>query len=248
MILSLVSLIRSLIGWFDLVLVTIVVYLFSFIPNKLFEKQFHHLFRYWCKVFIRALRVELFVHQQNLRPLPTHYIVIANHPSAFEDLGMSALFDVRYLAKEEMREWWILGRISKAAGTFYVKRECKDSRREAANMLKMALTQGKNIGIYPEGGCKGRRIFTPFLYGAFDLSLETNTPVIPVFLHYEAQQDFEWHNQHLLHKLWMIFRAKNHRANYYVFDALLPSDFASKELFCEHVQNLYLTWQNRYLV
>jgi 1-acyl-sn-glycerol-3-phosphate acyltransferase len=41
--------------------------------------------------------------------------------------------------------------------------------------------------------------------------------------------------------------AQNRRANYYVYDAIDPKDFSSKETFCEHVQNLYLEWQKRYL-
>lgn len=247
MILSFISFIRTLIGFIDLMILTLVLYLLSFLPNFLLRGWYRPFFRYWCRVFIRALRCSLYLHQKNQYPLPKNYILISNHPSAFEDLGMSALFDVYYLAKEQLRHWWIFGRISQAAGTLYVKREDKDSRQAATQSLKMALEKGHNIGIYPEGGCKGRRIFIPFRYGAFDIARQTGIPIIPVFLHYESQEAFEWQDQHLLYKLWMIFWAQNRRVNYYLFDAIDPTLFPSKEALCEHVQQLYLKWQKQYL-
>ncbi len=247
MILSLFSFIRLMIGLVDLILITVVAYTLSFLPTKYRQYWYRSLFRYWCWVFIRALRVDLFLHQKNQHDLPKQYILISNHPSAFEDLGMSALFNTHYLAKIEMKDWWILGRISQAAGTIYVQRESKESRQMATDTLHQALEDGLNVGIYPEGGCKGRRIFLPFRYGAFDLSIQTGVPIIPVFLHYEAQQEFEWQFQHLLYKLWMILRSQNRRANYYVYDAIDPKQFTSKEEYCVHVQNLYLEWQKRYM-
>jgi 1-acyl-sn-glycerol-3-phosphate acyltransferase len=249
MIISLARLVRTLISLFDLCVITLATYLLSFLPQRWLDvgRWYRRLFRYWCWVFIRALDVTLHLHQKNLHPLPKQYILIGNHPSAFEDLGMSALFDVLFLAKEEIKQWWILGRISQACGTFYVKRENKDSRQQAAQTLREALAKNINIGIYPEGGCKGRRIFTPFRYGVFELSMDMKIPIVPVFLHYESQEDFEWQSQSLLKKLWMIRRSQNRHANYYIYDAIDPARFATKEDFCEYVQNLYLTWQTQYL-
>lgn len=247
MILSLFQIIRLIIGIIDLVLVTVVVYTLTFLPEKYRKNWYRHLFRYWCWVFIRALRVNLYLHQKNQKELPKQYILIGNHPSAFEDIGMSALFNVYFLAKIEVKDWWIVGRISQAAGTYYVHRESKESRQEATDTLKEALSKGLNVGLYPEGGCKGRRIFTPFRFGVFELSLQTGVPIVPVFLHYESQQEFEWQSQHLLYKLWMIMRAQNRRVNYYIYDAISPVQFSSKEEYCEYVQNLYVEWQKRYL-
>jgi 1-acyl-sn-glycerol-3-phosphate acyltransferase len=45
----------------------------------------------------------------------------------------------------------------------------------------------------------------------------------------------------------MIINAPNRRANYYVYDAIDPKAFASKEDFCSHVEKLYLKWQEKYL-
>ncbi len=235
------------IRWLDLLLATLLLYLLSFVPPR-FLLWYSPLFRAWCWIFIRALGVELKVHQQYTQALPEHFIVIANHPSAFEDIGMPALFKAHFLAKEQLKSWWILGRISLFARTLYVRREDRDSRKEAALTIKNLLLQGENIGLYPEGGCKGRRIFLPFQYGIFEASLQTGVPIIPVFIHYEAQADFEWaQGESLIKTLQKIYRSKNKTVNYYIFDPIDPKDFENKESYCEYVQTLYLKLQEKYL-
>ena len=234
--------------WLDFILLTLFLLVLAYIPIKNKDKFYPKLFRVWCKAFVRALDVDLKLHQKNLNPLPKQYILIANHPSAFEDIGVPALFDVYSLAKHDVRRWPVFGPISAAAGTLYVNRESKESRAEAGRQIAAELSRGKNIALYPEGGCKGKRIFESFRYGAFDISLSSGVPILPVFLHYEAQEDFAWVDPHtLVDKMWHFLTTKNNRANYYVFDALNPTDFADKDEYTAHVHNLYLTWQKKYL-
>ena len=240
--------IKMLALWLDLILLTLLLYVFSWLPRSWLGRPYFRMFRVWCRAFVRALGVELKLHQKNLNPIPKHYILIANHPSAFEDLGIPSLFEVYSLAKIEVRDWWIAGRISAAAGTLYVDRESRESRRQAADTLVREVEQGKNIALYPEGGCKGKRIFESFRYGAFDVSMQTGVPILPVFLHYEAQDDFEWRYPHtLIDKIFHFLNTDNNTANYYVFDAIDPSRFNSKEEFTDYTWNLYRRWQEKYL-
>jgi 1-acyl-sn-glycerol-3-phosphate acyltransferase len=129
-----------------------------------------------------------------------------------------------------------------------VKRESRESRQAAAEKIVEVVSQNKNVVIYPEGGCKGRHIYHTFKHGAFDISLQTGIPVLPVFLHYESQDDFEWRApQTLIQKIWHMMTTQNHRVNYYLYDAIHPEKFSSKEEFNDHVHKLYLKWQASYL-
>lgn len=235
-----------LVLWVDLVVLTLLLYGLTFLPRSLLG-IFPLLFRLWCRLFVRALGVQLVMHQKNLRPLPRHYIVIANHPSIFEDIGIPSMFDVVCLAKREVADWWIFGRIARAAGTIFVQREDRDSRRESVDRMVRVVESGRNFALYPEGGCTGRRINPRFYYGAFDLSLRTGVPIIPVFLHYEAQESFEWAHQTGPQKVRDIMQAPNRKANYYVFDALDPKDFKDRQDYMDHAHRLYLGWQDRFL-
>jgi lyso-ornithine lipid O-acyltransferase len=241
-------LLRLIVAWVDFITLTALLYGITFLPRALWQAWYPRAFHYWCRVFVRAVDIDLRVMQNHAKPLPERYLLIANHPSAFEDIGIPALFDVYCLAKIEVKSWLIVGRISAAAGTLYVHRESKESRREAAQEIEHELQHGKNIALYPEGGCKGRRVWERFYYGVFDISLRTGIPIVPVFIHYEAQQDFEWGpNQTLIDKIKHFLTTDNNRANYYVFDAIDPSQFGKKEAYCAYVYGLYQQWQKKYL-
>jgi len=245
---SIIRLIRLMVLWIDFIVISIVLYVLALLPEALRRSWYFRLFRIWCRSFVRALDVNLKLHQKNLHKIPEQYILIANHPSAFEDIGIPALFDVRSLAKIEVKDWWVVGKISSAAGNFYVKRESKKSRNQASQALIEEVNKGTNIALYPEGGCKGRRIFESFRYGAFDVSIKTGVPILPVFLHYEAQDDFEWRDpQTLIDKMYHFLSTDNNRANYYVFDAIDPKQFESKEEFTEYTWQLYKNWQKKYM-
>lgn len=234
--------------WIELAFVTAILYLLAFLPARLRRPWYFQAFRFWCGLFIKAFGVDLRLHQKNTRSLPERYILIANHPSALEDVGIPTLFPVYSLAKEELKEWWWAGRINIAAGTLFVQREDAESRQLAAAQLEAEVRQGHNVALFPEGGCKGRRIFSSFRNGAFKVSMATGVPIVPVFLHYESQDDFEWRSpQTLLHKFWHFMTTQNNRANYYVYDAIDPKSFTSVEEYNQHVYNLYLQWQARYL-
>ncbi|MCK5396364.1 MAG: 1-acyl-sn-glycerol-3-phosphate acyltransferase [Gammaproteobacteria bacterium] len=233
--------------WLWLLVLCILLYVLSHLPRSFSGRYYHFLSRYWCGVFVRALDVDLRLVHKNLQPLPEQYILIANHPSALEDFGIPALFDIYPLAKEGVRNWIVLGRISDYAGTIYVKRGDAQSRHEALQSLVDAVKAGKNIVLFPEGGCKGRRIYEKFHTGAFDISLQTGVPILPVFLHYVDQETFEWTNQSLLLKLWQIFKSNKNLVNYYAYDAIKPDQFSDKKSFAKYTHSLYLEWQKDYL-
>lgn len=231
----------------DFILFTLLMYALTWLPKLFIEKYYFSVFRRWTKSFVAALGVDLRLFQQYSSSLPERYILIANHPSAFEDIGIPALFPVRSLAKEEVKKWFIVGRISQASGNLYVKREDKNSRQQALKAIQQALQEGKNIALYPEGGCFGRRIQEQFHFGAFDASLKTGVPIVPVFIHYEEQESFEWTSQSLMQKIIQMMTASNRRVNIYVFEPYSPVDFADRETYSETVRQDYLKWQSRFL-
>lgn len=229
--------------WLSLIILAVFLYLLSFLPRALSGRYYHFLGRYWCRLFVNALGVELKLIHKNKKPLPGQYILIANHPSVLEDFAIPALFDVYPLAKEGVRDWYVLGRMSDYAGTIFVKRRNSDSRHAALQAMLDAAGSGKNLVVFPEGGCKGRRIYKEFKTGAFDVSLQTGVPILPVFLQYADEDVFEWHEQTLLQMLWQIFTAKNKQVNYHVFDAIEPGEFKDKEAYARHVHTRYLQWE-----
>jgi 1-acyl-sn-glycerol-3-phosphate acyltransferase len=239
--------IRVLVGWLDLALHTFVMWALALLPRCWTTHWYPGLFPAWCRSFVRALRVDLRLHQHQRTPLPQRYLLVANHPSAFEDIGIPALFPVDSLAKEAVRDWWVVGRIAERAGTIFVQRSDKPSRREAADRIVHELLRGRCVAIYPEGGCQGRRLARRFHYGAFDIARRAGVPVVPVFIHYEAQECFEWLQQSLPRKILEIATAPNRRAHYHVFEPFWPEDYEGVCHFHDVVYAQYLSWQRRFI-
>lgn len=237
-----------LLGWLEWLLLTVILYVFSWLPETPHPRQWYVvLFSYWCRAWVHALGVELFLHQRNKKDLPKQFLLVANHPSAFEDIGIPALFNVHSLAKIEVKSWWIVGRISAAAGTLFVQRESKTSRANASQQIAQRLKMGENVALYPEGGVKGKRLHSDFRYGVFDISLKTNIPILPVYLHYESLDDFYWGNEHLMQKIIHFMFTKNNRVNYYVYDAFDPNDFDDKVSYCNAVYAKFKHWEEHHL-
>ena len=246
MLLSLRLLVR-LVAIADFLALTALLWLLAWLPWPGRRHPVACLFGAWSRAFVRALGVDLRLHQKNLAALPSRYILIANHPSAFEDVGIPALFDVVSLAKVQVADWFVVGRISQAAGTLYVDRDDPESRDQAIEVMVNTLNAGQNICLYPEGGCKGRRLFPEFKSGAFEVSMRTGVPILPVFLHYEAQDDFEWQGQTLPDRIRQMLFTVNNRANYYVFDPLEPKDYADKYAMKAAAYEKYTEWNAKYL-
>lgn len=245
---SLIRLVLLLINITEFILFTMIMYIISFLPYVDGSRSYFDLFRLWCKSFTRALGIKFYIHQKNRHSLPEQYILIANHPSAFEDIGIPALFPVHSLAKIQVKDWFIVGRINRCAGTLYVDRDDPESRRETVDNMVEATRKGHNIALYPEGGCTGRRITKPFKRGAFELSLKTGLPVLPVLIYYPAQQDFEWQPPYnLIDKIYHFLTASNKTVEIFLFDAVEPAEFKDKYEFAESMQTFYQEKQTKYL-
>lgn len=230
-----------------LILLSVLLYLLSYMPEWLSGRYYHFLSRFWCRIMIRLLDVDLRMVMCSASPVPDHYIMVANHPSALEDFAVPALFDIYPLAKVEVKDWLVLGRISDYAGTIYVERESKDSRKRALQSLIDAVNAGRNLVIFPEGGCKGKRIYDSFRTGAFDIAIQTGVPILPVYLCYHDEDSFEWTDQTLVQKLWQIYLNNDNRVEYQVHEPLDPANFADKKQFAEHTRQLFLKWQQQRL-
>ena len=244
----LLQLILQIINLIEFISFTTFMYLLSFVPGTNDSKFYYFLFRYWCRSFVRALGLNFIIHQKNLKSFPKQFILICNHPSAVEDIAIPALYPVHSLAKIQVKDWFIVGRINRAAGTLYVDRDDPDSRHNAVDNMLISCDQGKNIALYPEGGCFGRRITKEFKRGAFELSIRTGIPIIPVLIYYQAQEDFEWQAPYtLIDKMWHFWSSRNKNVEIFQYDAVDPSEFKDKYEFSTYMQEFYHIKQTKYL-
>ena len=210
--------------------------------NKLFM---HRMFRMTCRGFLRFLNIRCHIYQKYKGVMPKNFILISNHPSGVDILAINSLFSVYPLAKIEVQNWWFLGRIARAAGVLFVKREDQSSRGIARNALAIYAREGKNLLIYPEGGCFGRNL-RPFKQGAFDTAILSGLPILPVYLQYGAEITLEWGEYGLVQHILNVIRSPDKHIHCYIFNPIAPDAFCDGNSLKNYVHKLYQVWEAKY--
>ncbi len=220
-------------------------FLGALLPQSINKYFMHRLFRGVCWSFIHLIGHSPHIHQKYSPPLPKHYILISNHPSGYDLLVLNALFSVHPLAKAGVADWFMLGRIVKAIGPVFVQRDQKSSRSAAKQACIAKLEEKGNVLIYPEGGCFGKHL-RPFKYGAFDISITSGVPILPVYLQYEAENAFEWGDHGLVYHIYRMVKSINKHTHCYIFEPIYPEPFTDPETYAKHVHNKYRKWEQKY--
>ncbi|MCB0617918.1 MAG: 1-acyl-sn-glycerol-3-phosphate acyltransferase [Saprospiraceae bacterium] len=114
-------------------------------------------------------------------------IYISNHRSYADPI--IALREVKAfpVAKEEFRNWPIIGFAAYMTGILFVKREQKSSRRATLDGMAEVLKQGHSILIYPETKTHNEPTTIPFRYGSFRLAAELGVPIVPIAIDYSLR-------------------------------------------------------------
>ncbi|MCA9584069.1 MAG: 1-acyl-sn-glycerol-3-phosphate acyltransferase [Myxococcales bacterium] len=111
------------------------------------------------------------------------YVVVANHESQADPFLLSFLpWDMRWVAKEELFELPVLGRMMKYGGDIPLRRGARESVVEMMAECRRTLDHGVSVMMFPEGTRSKDANLLPFKPGAFSLAIEAKVPVLPVAL------------------------------------------------------------------
>lgn len=237
--------IRFIVNFIDLLLLSMIVIPSSFLPIWINKRFMPQLYLIWNLAFARFLGIEYHIHQKYSRSLPKQGIFVANHPSGVDLLMMNIIFRGSVLSKSEVKHWPLVGRLATSVGVVFVDRFKKDSRRQAKKQLCSIMEKGKSIFIYPEGGCYGKNLH-PFKFGACDIAIATRKPIIPIYLHYEAATTMQWGEFSLLQHIYKILTTPNKHVHCYIFDPVYPDFFDDAASFTDYLHLLYRGWESKY--
>ena len=120
---------------------------------------------------------------------PQGVLQISNHRSFMDILVLLSASPAVYLAKAEISNWPIIGRAAQLAGTVFVKREEKGSRKAAREAIAGVLKQGISVTVFPEGTTAGPPGTLPFKPGSFQVAADLGAPVQLIALEYPRASD-----------------------------------------------------------
>ncbi|MCD0452155.1 1-acyl-sn-glycerol-3-phosphate acyltransferase [Actinocorallia sp. API 0066] len=110
-------------------------------------------------------------------------LIVANHVSWLDVLAVLSVEPVTMLAKREVGDWPVIGRIAHEAGTAFIDRDGLRSLPGTVAELTALLRAGQSVMAFPEGTT---RCSTPgpLRRAVFQAALDAGAPVRPVTLAY----------------------------------------------------------------
>jgi 1-acyl-sn-glycerol-3-phosphate acyltransferase len=145
--------------------------------------RFRSIFRRIARLLIRLIvNLLLQVDMQGLENVPLHgpLLVAANHLGD-ADVILGLAFtprDVDMLAKIELYDFPVLGKLMEMYGVIWVHRGQAD--RRAIRAALQALSEGRALGIAPEGRESTTGSLEEGTQGAAYLAIKTGVPILPV--------------------------------------------------------------------
>jgi 1-acyl-sn-glycerol-3-phosphate acyltransferase len=114
---------------------------------------------------------------------------VSNHRS-YIDIGLiAAQIPVAFLARQSMRSWPLLGLAAARGNTVFVKRDDRQSRKEAREAVRRMLARGVSFVVFPEGTTSVPPELLPFRPGIFRMAVEGGFGVVPVAVEYRDPDD-----------------------------------------------------------
>ncbi len=113
-------------------------------------------------------------------------IFVFNHQSKADVMIMAKLVrkDVGGIAKKEVKDTPVIGKVMEMAGTIFVDRADGRNAIKAMEPLIDAINvDGKSICIAPEGTRTLSPKIGPFKKGAFHLAMQAGVPMVPIVIH-----------------------------------------------------------------
>lgn len=118
-------------------------------------------------------------------------LIVANHLSYLDVLILFAHYPSLFITSVEIRETFLLGRICRLAGCFFVERRKNFHSRETKFLelkeMNEKFRQGFNIFLFPEGTSSDGLSVLPFKSTFFQLAVDTQTKTQPMCLKYTGE-------------------------------------------------------------
>lgn len=121
---------------------------------------------------------------------PMGKLLIANHLSYLDILVLFAHYPALFITSQEIKETFLLGRITELAGCFFVER--RKSKRTHESMMKELedikekLLKGHNIFLFPEGTSTDGSSILPFKSTFFQTAIDSEAAILPLCLRYTS--------------------------------------------------------------
>ncbi|WP_344513659.1 lysophospholipid acyltransferase family protein [Dactylosporangium maewongense] len=109
-------------------------------------------------------------------------LLVANHVSWLDVVVILAHAPAKLLAKREVRQWPLIGRLAATLGTVFVDRSRPKSLPATVGRISTEIAAGGVVAVFPEGTTWCGRMGGTFRPAMFQAAVDAAAPVVPVRL------------------------------------------------------------------
>ncbi|HEX6870086.1 MAG TPA: 1-acyl-sn-glycerol-3-phosphate acyltransferase [Micromonosporaceae bacterium] len=113
-------------------------------------------------------------------------LVVANHVSWLDILVLLAHQPACLVAKHQVRDWPLVGRLAAAIGTVFIDRTRPRTLPGAVARAAAVLRAGQSVAVFPEATTWCGRAVGRFRAAMFQAAIDARVPVVPVSLRYRS--------------------------------------------------------------
>ncbi|MDX2695494.1 1-acyl-sn-glycerol-3-phosphate acyltransferase [Streptomyces ipomoeae] len=182
--------------------------------------------RRWCRWIVRASGVRVRISGE---AAPTGgLLLVANHVSWLDIPLLAAVRPARMLAKSEIRQWPVAGRLTARSGALFIDRARIRALPGTVARIAEALRGGAAVVAFPEGSTWCGRAQGYFRRAVFQAALDAGVPVQPVRVRYRrldggaSTAPAFVGDDSLLTSVWRVVSARGVVADVEVRPALAP--------------------------
>lgn len=226
----------SVVWWLCFAFFTVILFTWSVIllPTLLFDRRGAYL--HVATVCVWGWSVfglnpfwSIKVEGREKLPKNSRGLFVANHESSADILAMGALFrPFKFVSKKSNFSIPVLGWAMRLNGHIELQRGARDSILRMLDDCRKHLENESPIVMFPEGTRSPDGFIQQFKTGAFQLAMETDSPVYPVVL--AGTRD-------TLPKHGLICPLRAH-VRIKVLDPVFPADFENIETLTYHVRTM----------
>lgn len=137
--------------------------------------------RFYLSSWRKCIGHQLIVKGELSSHKPT--LFVSNHSSYVDILILGTFVPGRFVAKQEVAKWPIMGWLATNQGTLYIDRN-RQAIGEGADKLSAYIDEGESLILFPEGTTSDGCRILPFGSSFFDVAMKKNVPIQPITITY----------------------------------------------------------------
>ena len=138
----------------------------------------------WSARVLSAVNVEPRMHGAPPEVKERAAVLVANHVSWLDIPLVHSVWQVRFIAKSEVRRWPLIGWLSSRTGTLFIQRGKGRHAVRINQAIHAAFVAGDAIGVFPEGMTSEGTGLQPFHASLLQSAVDEHALVFPVALRY----------------------------------------------------------------